>query len=502
MKKGFRKIIIALIVSLVFSTCTMTSLANNQATNENLELSGDYAEAIVRMAMSIVKSNYKYDISDEEIYKNTLATILQEHPEVWESAFKGIYDNLDEHSKYFTKEEYESFTNNISGEVCGIGVSILEFDDGLLITQVFTDSPAKDAGMQSGDIIISANGTDIRGMDINIARSYITGKEGTTVKIGYMRNGQYIESVLTRRQVKVDSGRFYTVAKDTIGYIDLYSFDEHSNQFVQTALKSFDTKGIKNIIMDLRDNPGGSLLALQEICQNFIPEGPIIHIEYKNPLKNYYLESTNKKPRYNLIVLINENSASASEAFAGAVQDTGVGIAIGSQSFGKGTMQNVMKFKVGGGIKITEAEYLTPNKRNINGIGIEPDYKIKDSYIPYEKSGLSKITYDRKLKLGDIGDDVMAIKERLDMLGYSIDLSNKVFDESTMFATKKFQHVTGLFSYGVMDMTTQLKLEEMFIGNDVSDNAVFNKAVEIFTQKALNDYKHTWSPDDYKKRTN
>lgn len=500
MKNKIIKIISILTMTFMLTTGSLTCFAETTAAVTGEELNGDYAQAIVKMAMSIVKGNYKYDISDAQLYKNALFTILEEHPEVWESAFRGIYDNLDEHSTYFTKEEYESFTSNISGEIRGIGVSILEFSDGLLITQVFSDSPAAEAGLESGDIIISADDTDIRGMDVNVARTFITGEEGTQVKIGYMRNDEYMESVLTRRQIVVDSGRYYTVNNDKIGYIQLYSFDEHANEFIQTALSSFDSKGISNIVFDLRNNPGGSLLTLREICQNFIPAGPVIHIEYKNPLRNYQLDSTNTNLKYKLIVLINENSASASEAFAGAVQDTGVGIVLGSQSYGKGTMQNLTKFKVGGGIKLTEAEYLTPNKRNINGIGIEPDLKIKDKAIPYKDAKLSQITYDRILRLGDSGDDVKAIKERLDLLGYSIDLSTDVFDEGTMYATKKFQENAELFPYGDMDLTTQLELENAFIGKTVSDNATFNKAVEIFETNTLNEHKHTWSPEDYKTR--
>ena len=500
MKKNIKKVFTSFLIALIIVTSSFISFADTQPIINESELSGDYAEAIVRMAMSIVKSNYKYDITNEELLSNVISTILKEHPEVWESAFRGIYDNLDEHSTYFTKEEYESFTDNLSGEVCGIGVAILEFEEGLLVTQVYKNSPAYEGGIESGDIIVSADGTDIRGMDINVARTYITGEEGTTVKVGFLRNGAYKEAVLTRRQFTVDSGKYYTVENNTIGYIQLYNFDEHANDFITSALNSFDSHGIKNIIMDLRNNPGGSLLALEEVSQHFIPEGAIIHIEYKNPLRNTQINSTNKKPKYKLIVLVNENTASASEAFAGAAQDTGVGIVLGSQSYGKGTMQTITKFKVGGGIKLTEAEYLTPNKRNINGIGIEPDLKIKDMLVPYNDANMTPVTYERILKLGDSGDDVTAIKERLNMIGYSMDMSNNIFDEATMFATKKFQEVTELFPYGVMDITTQVELENAFIGRNVTNNAVFRKAVEIFSKGTFNEYKHKWSPEDYQNR--
>ena len=194
--------------------------------------------------------------------------------------------------------------------------------------------------------------------------------------------------------------------------------------------------------------------------------------------------------------MVNENSASASEAFAGAVQDTGVGIVVGQQSFGKGTMQNVTKFKVGGGIKLTEAVYLTPNRRNINGKGIEPDVKVKDKEIKYtDAKDLIPITYDRTVKLGDSGNDVKALKQRLELLGLSVNADSDVFDQETEFAVRKFQESQKLFVYGVMDITTQLALENLFMAATVSDNNVLNTALEIFRTGTLESYKTEWLPE-------
>ena len=303
---------------------------------------------------------------------------------------------------------------------------------------------------------------------------------------------------MIRAKSTVESGEYYSIENDSIGYINLYSFDENANEFIKKALADFDEKKITNIIMDLRNNPGGSLLVLNEICQHFIPKGPTVFIEYKNPLNNYVLESTNTKPKYNVIVLTNSASASASEAFSGAIQDTKVGIVVGSQTFGKGTMQTVTKFKIGGGIKLTQAEYLTPNKRNINGIGIEPDVKVKDSEVKYHDADILPITYQRVLKQGDIGKDVLALKIRLNMLGLNVDCFSEMFDKATMFATKKFQETQGLSVTGILDMDTQVAIENMFIGKTISDNKVFNTAVEIFKSGKIDYYKNDWSPDDYK----
>ena len=491
MKKQLRLIATLLIVTtLLLNIFTLT--VNAESTETEPQITSDYAQSIVSTAIALVKANYKFDISSEELYKNALLQVIKDYPDVWESAFKGIFDNLDAHSTYFTKEEFEQFYTNLSGEFCGIGVGIMEFEEGLRVTKVYNNSPAEKAGIVAGDLIVSADGTDIKGMQFEEAKSYIVGEKGTYVTIGIMRDNVYIEKSIARDNVVIESGEFKTLENDTIGYIELYNFDEHASEFVNEALTSFDTKNIKNIIMDLRNNPGGSLTALVDICQNFIPAGPVIHIEYKNPLKSFQLESQNKNPKYNVIVLVNENSASASEAFAGAIQDTGVGIVIGSRTYGKGTMQNVTKFKVGGGIKLTEAVYLTPNKRNINDKGIEPDVKVKDKEIKYVDADLLPITYERSVQLGDSGDDIMAIKQRLKMLGYSVDDQTANFNDEMFYATKKFQETHGLYPYGVMDITTQVTLESLFMPAMVSDNKVFNTAVEIFRTGTLEQYKNEW----------
>lgn len=480
-----------LVICMTFSI-SLSFASSPDTTQPTTDISSDYAETIVKSAIEIVKLNYRFDITTEELYKNALMQIIKDHPEVWESAFKGIFNNLDDHSTYFTKEEYTNFYENLSGEFCGIGVGIMEFEEGLYVTKVYKNSPAEKVGMKNGDLIIKANGVSIIGMQFEEAKSHIVGEKGTDVTIGFIRDGIYTEKTMMRDNVVVESGEYKTLENNTIGFIELYNFDEHSNEFIKQALAHFANYNIKNIIIDLRNNPGGSLVAFVDICQHFIPQGPVIHIDYKNPLNSFTLKSENPNPKYNLIVLTNENSASASEAFSGAVQDTGVGIVVGSQTFGKGTMQNVTKFKVGGGIKLTEAVYLTPNRRNINGKGIEPDVKVKDKEIKYTDANLLPITYNKVLKMGDTGDDVKALKQRLKLLGLSVNDESDVFDTEMFFATKKFQELQGLYPYGVMDITTQVAVENIFMPATISDNKVFNTAVEIFRTGTFESYKSEW----------
>ncbi len=495
----FSKNILKVTIALMLCTTLALSGINVFASSSDFsELDGDFAGLLVRQAINLVQQNYRFETSNEELYKNALMQVLKDHPEIIESAFSGIFDNLDEFSCYFNEEELNSFYNDLSGEICGIGVLITQFEAGLLVTSVFDNSPAKNAGIIPGDIIVSADGVNLVGEDIDIATGKITGAEGTSVKVGVMRGGEFLEYQITRKKVTVESGKYYTLENNSIGYISLYSFDEQSPSFVKQALNHFSRYNISNIIFDLRNNPGGSLYAMVDICQNFIPKGPVTHIDYTNQTKSFTLESENPNPKYKLIVLLNEYSASASEAFAGAVQDTGAGIVIGERSFGKGTMQNVTKFTVGGGIKLTEAYYLTPNGRNINNKGIEPDLFVHESMVPYKQAGLTPITYDRVLRVGDVGDDVIAIKQRLALLGYSVDDTNNVYDEQTFYAVMKFQEVSELFPYGVMDITTQVELENLFLAAEISDNKIYKTAVEIFRTGTMNEYKHQWpGPENF-----
>ncbi len=460
------------------------------------ELDGSQAATLVRQAVSLVQQDYRFDTTNEQLYKNALIQVLKDHPEVIESAFSGIFDNLDEFSRYFTEEELNAFYSSLSGEVCGIGVLITEFNEGLLVTSVYAGSPAEEVGIKTGDIITTADGTNLVGQEFNIAKSYITGDEGTYVKVGFVRNGVYMEKDVERKKITVESGEYYTLENNKIGYIKLYSFDEHAGEFVKKALGHFNKYNVTDIIFDLRNNPGGSLYVLLDICKNFIPKGPVVHIDYANSSKSFSLDSDNEKPKYSLIVLMNEYSASAAEAFAGAVQDTGVGIVLGTQSYGKGTMQNVTKFRVGGGIKLTEAYYLTPNKRNINNIGIEPDLVIHEKMVAYKDADLKPVTYERILDLDDVGDDVIAIKQRLKLLGYNVDDKSDIYDEQTYYTVMKFQENEGLFPYGVMDLTTQVQLENLLLASKLSDNSTFNTAVEIFKTKTMDEHKHEWLPKD------
>lgn len=491
--KKLLSVIICLSVIIVPTGNTFAKVTNIPQDVE-IEINQDNVNAYFNQAIDLIMRNYRFDVTREELYKEALANLLKSNPELLDSAFKALFDSLDDYSVYYTEDELNSFLENMSGEFCGIGVMVSAGETGLLVSNVYDNSPAKDGGIIQGDIITHVGDLFLGGMDIELAKQSIVGPENTEVTITVLRDGKSITKTLTRRKVVIDAGFYQIVENGTIGYIQLSEFNDNAAEFIEKALIEFDNHGIKDVIMDLRSNPGGGLAEFVDVCSLFIPTAPVINIEYKNPLKftTLYSENDFKEPKYNLAVLINEYTASAAEAFSAAVQDNGVGIVIGKTSFGKGTMQNITQFKIGGGVKITEAVYLSPNKRQVNEVGVTPDVMAPDKISKYESADIEPLTYERVLKIGDTGKDVTAVEERLRIVGFDIGVPDEVYDEKTHMATLHFQKSTELYPYGVMDFTTQAKLDSILNTAEVRSDTSYKKAVEIFKAGNWESYKQDW----------
>ena len=323
----------------------------------------EYDLKFFQEVMEYVKQKYPFKVEDETLVTN---------------AIKGMLQGLDPYSDYYTKEEVEKLLKSIRGNYVGIGIYIGEKDGYIQVLSIMEDSPSQRAGLQAGDLIISIDNRDIKGISLDEAASLIQGKEGTQVKLGILREGEQnpIYITVTREAIEINPVR-YTILEDNIGYIILSQFNDYSTKYIKRALSEFDSKGIDKVILDLRDNPGGILDQVVSISRLFIPKGPIVHIREKNkPIYTYY--SNLQNPKYKLAVLVNQNSASASEILAGAVKDRKAGIVIGTKTYGKGLVQTMVPLPDGSMIKMTTAEYLTPNLTSINGIGVEPDVVVEN----------------------------------------------------------------------------------------------------------------------------
>ena len=351
--------ILILVIALLIPN---TSLAANANMLQGIERDTDLI--FFMDAFKNIKETYPFEIEDKDLI---------------EGALKGMYQALDAYSDYYTPEEADELYQELSGSFSGIGVYIEEKDSYINIKGTIKDSPGEKAGLKKDDLIISVDDKDIEGMSIQDAQKLIKGEEGSKVKLGIKRTNKtlpiYIEVI---RQEIVINPVEYKILEKNIGYIKLAEFTESSAKELKKALAEFDKKNVSKVILDLRDNPGGLLSQSIEISRQFVPSGPIVHIQEKNQDLVTHI-STNKNLKYKLAVLVNGNSASASEIVAGAIKDTKAGTIIGTKTFGKGIVQSMVPLENGSLVKITSAEYLTPNKTSIHGKGIEPNIKVENT---------------------------------------------------------------------------------------------------------------------------
>lgn len=301
-----------------------------------------------------------------------------------ESLLKGYVDGLgDPYTVYYDEEETKSLFESTNGEFGGIGVGISQnLDTGTItFTTVYKDSPGEAAGLKDGDVVYKVNGEDITELDLDQVVSMIRGEKGTTVEITVLR-GETLEEytcTVTRDIIEVDTV-FYEMKEEKIGYIAVSGFEKVTLHQFEEALNNLVAQGMKGLVIDLRNNPGGNLSTVCDMLDLILPEGTIVYTEDKYGNKETLASDEEHQLNIPMAVLINGNSASASEIFAGAIQDYGIGTLVGTTTYGKGIVQNLYQLSDGTCLKVTTSEYFTPNGRNIHGIGIEPDIEVEYIY--------------------------------------------------------------------------------------------------------------------------
>lgn len=332
----------------------------------------------------------KAETQDEEIQKiikkiNKLENIIDQYymeevdrGKLADGIYKGLVASLgDPYSTYYTKDEYTALMESFTGVYYGIGSTVSQNVSTGIITLVkpFVTGPAYEAGMLPGDILYMVEGEEVTGVDLTEVVSRMKGKEGTKVKLSVIREGvaEPIEFVITRRRIEVPTIE-YEMLDGNIGYIAISEFDEVTAQQFRDAIKDLEKQGQVGLVIDLRDNGGGSLDTVVNMLDRMLPEGLIVYTEDKHGIREEKKSDNKESFKKPLAVLINGNSASASEIFAGAIQDYGIGTIVGTTSFGKGIVQSVIPMlEDGTAIKVTVSKYYTPNGRNIHGVGITPD---------------------------------------------------------------------------------------------------------------------------------
>lgn len=418
----------------------------------------DKVEKILNFASNLYIDE---NVDSAQLWENAFKSVLKDNPELAEKIIKAGFQSLDDYTEFYTKEEYELFNKNINHIVYGIGVIIQQVDDYVTVMSVVKDGGAERAGVQSGDKIAKVDGIDVAGQSVDKVQDMVVGELGTEVTVIFLRDDVEYEAVITRGEVS-GTTVYSNVLEGDIGYISVVNFAAKTDVEFADVLDEFEKQGITKIILDLRDNPGGYLDSAVNAASLIVPEGLIVSTVYRNEYENEELFSTLKEPKYELAVLVNENTASAAEVMAGAIKESGVGILIGDNTYGKGVVQQMFEMLDGCAFKITTGKYYTRDGNDINGKGIEPNEYIDNTTRPIDITKYQTFDYKTKPDEGDSSKNVLAAKERLKIMGYYSGNPDENFDKALKNAVTKFQEENELFPYGVLDISTQVKMENTF----------------------------------------
>ena len=294
-----------------------------------------------------------------------------------DGAIDGMVKSLgDPHSNYLSPKMYQSLKEQTQGSFAGIGVVMgMDNNKNINIVAVMEDSPGQKAGLAEGDQIIAVDGTPVTEMAFDEVATHVRGEPGTDVVLTIMRDGAQQDYTITRDNIKLKTVG-HEMLDNNIGYIQIVSFSEDTAQEFMDAYTDLQNQGMQGLVLDLRNNPGGLLGACVDIAKNLVPKGDIVSIVDKDGNKEVY-SSDLEQVQYPVAVLINKNSASASEILSGAIQDTKSGVIIGETSYGKGSVQTILPMMDDDAVKLTIAKYYTPSGRSIDGVGITPDIEVK-----------------------------------------------------------------------------------------------------------------------------
>ena len=316
---------------------------------------------------------------------------------------EGIYTGYagalgDPYTEYYDEEETKALQESTSGEFSGIGATMSQDAETGVITvvNVYKGSPAEKAGILEGDILSGVDGRSTDGQDLENVVSWIKGEQGTEVSVVVVRDGEEVEMTAVRDIIEVQTVE-YEMKAGQVGYISVSEFDSVTYDQFKTALEDLEASGMEGLVIDLRSNPGGNLSTVTDMLKLLLPEGTIVSTKDKyGNTEEITCDGTHEfsKP---LAVLVNQYSASASEIFCGAVQDYGTGTIVGTTTYGKGVVQQLLDLGDGTCLKLTIAEYYTPSGRSINGTGVTPDVEVEYEYNAQDPEADNQL--DRALEI-------------------------------------------------------------------------------------------------------
>ncbi len=335
----------------------------------------------------ILSSNYKHLGNLVKVFTLIRTQYIEETDtsRLVDGAVRGMVEALDDpYSVYLDEETFKQLEEQIRGSFGGLGILVGVKDELLTVMRVYEDTPAHRKGIRDGDRITGIDGRDVRGIDLETAIGLMRGPVGTKIELSVLQGGKEnpVRLEIVREEISVPTVDGEMLAETRIGYLLITQFNEKTPDEVLDVLADLRNQGMRGLVLDLRNNPGGELGAATRVADNFVPEGPIVYIDYRSGDEDVK-SADDQYLQLPLAVLVNENSASAAEILAGAIKDTETGVLVGTTTFGKGVVQTVFPLDTGSGpqagLKLTTARYLTPNKNDINEKGIQPDVMVKDN---------------------------------------------------------------------------------------------------------------------------
>ncbi len=324
---------------------------------------GSEVEGKLNAIDSVLESFYFGDVDDENAKDNIYKAYLSSYG--------------DKYTMYYTADEYKALKESTNGKFYGIGaVCQLSGEGGVLLVDVYDNGAGYQAGLRSGDRVVNVDGRDITDMELSSAVALIKGDKGTSVTLEVIRGTERLTFSAVRDAVEAKTVS-YTLLDNNIGYLSISQFEEVTTKQFKAAVEDLQSQGMKGLVIDIRNNPGGLLDTVVGMLKYMLPDGLIVYTEDKQGNRKEYKGQDNDEFNLPLAVIVNGNSASASEIFAGAIQDYGKGTIIGTQTYGKGIVQTVKPLTDGSAIKFTIAKYFTPKGQDIHGKGVTPDMVVE-----------------------------------------------------------------------------------------------------------------------------
>ncbi|MDO5441558.1 MAG: S41 family peptidase [Bacillota bacterium] len=463
---------VASCLAYVIAPSSVNVYAANAVSDEDAYKKLDKLKDIIK----IIKENYKEEIAVEKLVNG---------------AYEGVFGQLDDWSVYYASTvEQEAFTNTLTTQqYCGVGLTITAAGTDCIIDAVNPKGPCKPAGIKAGDIITAVDGKPVKGWSLDQISQALRGKEGTKVKISTTRKGVAYDYTIVRAMLETTDIDSYIIPDTSIGYIEIASFGEKcANDFTE-AVAQLREDGATSFIFDLRNNPGGYMDQALNCAACILKPGDDLVYYYQNgkEIDHLHVVGEDDSPRDKVVILVNENSASAAEVFTAALKGNNNATVVGVNTYGKGVAQEIIDLEDGSSFKLSTLYFTGPKKLAIDGKGIKPDYIVynNDGFLTSEEAAQLSASFiplkeDKKFqKKGEYGLNVLAAQQRLKAMGFEVE-TNSILDDATMAAIMVIQKDAGGTPYGGLDFGTMRAITARFnsyFGGD--KDAQLEKAISL-----------------------